>query len=259
MPDKRTHRGPHPRDRETFRHENEPVLGEAVRHLSWLLTRGYAEPSSLKLVGDRFALLERQRLAVRRSCCADQRLATRQATELSADALRAVSIDIDGFNLLTTIEAALGGGVLLKGRDGCVRDMASMHGNYRKVAETTPALELIGNFLQECGVAHAHWWLDRPVSNSGRLKTIMSDLARKHGWDWIIELVPDPDPVLAVSPEIVVTGDSQILDRCARWCSLARAIVETRIDSVWIIDLSDGIFSPRRASPRKTLPPPDPS
>ena len=239
MPDKRTHRGPHPRDGETFRHEIEPVLCEAVRHLSWLLTRGYAEPSSLKLVGDRFALLERQRLAVRRSCCADQQLATRQTTELPTDALTAASIEIDGFNLLTTIEAALAGGVLLKGRDGCLRDMASMYGSYRKVAETTPALELIGNFLQECCISNARWWLDRPVSNSGRLKKIMINLAREHGWDWTIELVPDPDPVLADSPEIVVTADSQILDRCAGWCSLARSIVETRIDTAWIIDFAE--------------------
>ena len=38
--------------------------------------------------------------------------------------------------MLTTIEAALAGGVILAARDGAYRDMASMHGSYRKVAET---------------------------------------------------------------------------------------------------------------------------
>ena len=67
MPDTRRHRGPHPQDAELFASETHPTLREAVNHLSWLLTRGYAERSSLKLVGDRFGLQERQRRAVMRS------------------------------------------------------------------------------------------------------------------------------------------------------------------------------------------------
>ncbi len=54
---------------------------------------------------------------------------------------------VDAFNLITTVEAALAGGVLIKGRDGCLRDMASMHGSYRKVAETIPALHCIGEVM----------------------------------------------------------------------------------------------------------------
>ena len=116
---------------------------------------------------------------------------------------------------------------------------AASGSSMRKVIETIPALELIGNFLSECGVANARWWLDRPVSNSGRLRTIMNDLAHTHGWEWRIELVADPDAVLAESPEIVVSADSLILDRCGRWCSLARAIVESRIESAWLLELDD--------------------
>jgi hypothetical protein len=189
-------------------------------------------------VGDRFRLTDRQRLAVRRSSCSDQQLAARRADEIPSDALAGTTVEIDGFNLLTTIEAALCGGVLLKGRDGCLRDMASMHGSYRKVAETVPALELIGESLAGCGVRGARWWLDRPVSNSGRLRTIMHDLADKRGWNWAIELAADPDSVLAESPEIVISADSLILDRCVRWCSLARTIVESRVNEAWILDVS---------------------
>ena len=47
---------------------------------------------------------------------------------------------IDGYNALTTIESALSGSVILRARDGCYRDMASMHGTYRKVQETVPAI-----------------------------------------------------------------------------------------------------------------------
>jgi len=37
--------------------------------------------------------------------------------------------------------------VILAARDGAYRDMASMHGSYRKVAETLPALELLGRTI----------------------------------------------------------------------------------------------------------------
>src|SRR5688500_10446127 len=53
MPDHRSHRGPHPEDAGLFAPAVHPTLRSAVADLSWLLTRGYADPSALKLVGDR--------------------------------------------------------------------------------------------------------------------------------------------------------------------------------------------------------------
>ncbi|MEE2935698.1 MAG: DUF5616 domain-containing protein [Planctomycetota bacterium] len=34
---------------------------------------------------------------------------------------------MDGYNVLVSVEAAFGGGVILQGQDACYRDMASMH------------------------------------------------------------------------------------------------------------------------------------
>ena len=82
MPDSRKHRGPGPQDPDWFSPEARPDLAEAMSDLSWLLTRGYAEPSSLKLVGDRYRLVERQRVAVLRSACSDESLARRHANRL---------------------------------------------------------------------------------------------------------------------------------------------------------------------------------
>ncbi len=239
MPDTRRHRGPHPHDADLFCSEVHAALREAVGHLSWLLSRGYAATSSLKLVGDRFSLTERQRVAVVRSACSDESLASRECRRLNLTQTQGETVDIDGFNLLTTIEAALSDGVLLRGRDGCVRDMASMHGSYRRVEETRPALILIGETLKASRVGHCQWWLDQPVSNSGRLKTIMSELSVEHGWPWTIDLVPDPDALLRVSTNVIVTADGPVLDECDRWCNLAAAIVRTRVTHAQPIDLRD--------------------
>jgi hypothetical protein len=209
-----------------------------VDHLSWLFSQGYAEASALKLVGDRFGLTERQRRAVLRCSCSDEALTARSERMVPIDQLRGEAVAIDGFNVLTTIEAALAGGVVLAGRDGCWRDMASMHGSYRKVAETRPALELIGACLAARGVTECRWLLDRPVSNSARLRTIMQELAAERGWRWTVELAADPDRELSVSPDIVATADSVILDRCARWCNLAREVLRERVPEANVVRLS---------------------
>jgi hypothetical protein len=144
---------------------------------------------------------------------------------------------LDGYNVLTTVEAALAGGVILAARDGCYRDMASMHGSYRKVAETRPALERIGWVIASLGVSACRWYLDRPVSNSGRLATIIREVAAEGGWAWEVELVADPDSILAESDEIVATADSVILDRCGEWFNLARETVDRHVTEAVVVEL----------------------
>lgn len=110
MPDTRSHRGPHPEDAVLFAHEKWPALQGASADLCWLLDRGYAMRSALTLVGDRYALAQRQRLAVARSTCAASDRDRRLAHQAPVAALRDAELWIDGYNLLITVEAALAGG-----------------------------------------------------------------------------------------------------------------------------------------------------
>lgn len=238
MPDRRQHRGPHPHDRQLFDPQAVPRLQAAVRDLSWLLSRGYAVVSSTKLVGDRYALDARQRLAVVRCACSDSHRARRLAHQVMVCEVAGADLWLDGYNVLTTIEAALAGGVVLVGRDGCFRDMASMHGSYRKVDETLPALELIGEQLQQLSVRGCRWLLDEPVSNSGRLKSIIGQLAAGRGWNHQVELVRDPDAVLIAADVIVASADSQVIDGAQRWFNLVRTTIENHVPGAWVVDLS---------------------
>jgi len=238
MPDKRNHRGPHPADKKLFSEGEISNLLEAIADFSLLLTKGYAQKSALKLVGDRFSLTERQRLAVMRSACSDEQLVSRNRRCVAPENLTNKSVAIDGYNVLITVEAAMSGGVIFKGRDGCFRDLASVHGTYRKVTETIPAVEMIGQFLREAGAGKALWLLDSPVSNSGRLKTLIGELARKNKWDWEIELLLSPDAELKKTELIVASSDSVILDCCGCWVNLAAEIISSRLSSAKVIDLS---------------------
>lgn len=239
MPDRRTHRGQHPDDARLFGPEALAVLGQAAADLALLLTRGYPPDSSLKLVGDHFQLEARQRTAVARATCSDQDQARRKASEIGPERLPGHSLWIDGYNVLTTVEAALAGGILLACRDGTYRDMASMHGSFRKVSETRPAVELLGRATSRLGVSECRWLLDRPVSNSGRLKTLIYELAEQNGWNWQVELVPNPDAVLCETAEIVATADSVILDRTPAWFNLARVTVDQYLPTANIVAFGD--------------------
>jgi len=220
-----------------FSRDAQPVLREAAADLAWLRSRGYAGPGSLKLIGDRYQLTARQRTAISRSACSDAELARRRAHQAGPERLRGSPLRLDGYNVLTTIEAALAGGVILVGRDGTCRDMASMHGSYRKVAETLPALEILGQLTAELGVSGCLWYLDRPVSNSGRLKKIIQAVAARHGWSWQVELVPNPDALLVLGDQIVASADSAVLDRCAAWFNLAREAVARHVPQANLMSL----------------------
>jgi len=238
MPDKRTHRGPHPADEKLFAPKAIGDLRLAVADYSLLLTKGYAQKSALKLVGDRFSLTERQRLAVMRSACSDEQRASRRQRRVEPQNLADGSIAVDGYNVLITVEAAMSGGMIFKGRDGCYRDLASVHGTYRKVIETIPAVQLIGEFLREIGAGEALWLLDSPVSNSGRLKTLIGELAEKNGWNWQVELLLSPDAELKKTDLVVATSDSVVLDKCGSWVNLATEIIEKKLPSARVIDLA---------------------
>jgi hypothetical protein len=233
MPDKRAHRGQHPSDATLFAVDRISNIRQAVADYSLLLSKGYAEKSSLKLVGDRFTLTERQRLAVMRCACSDEQLAGRRSRKIEISDAAGQAIAIDGYNILITIEAAMSGGLIFKGRDGCCKDLASIHGTYHKVSETLPAIKMIGEFLEQRGITELLWLLDSPVSNSGRLKTIL----RKHNPDWQVELVTSPDALLIKSEKIVASSDSVILDKCSRWVDLAGEIIKNRIPEAKIIGL----------------------
>ena len=238
MPDKRTHRGPHPADGKLFARSAISSLLSAVGDYSLLLTKGYAEKSALKLVGDRFSLTERQRIAVMRCACSDEQLVSRNKRLVALEHIAGKYIAIDGYNVLITIEAAMSDGIILKGRDGCLRDLASVHGTYRKVTETIPALKVIGQFLIEIEVGKILWLLDSPVSNSGRLKTLIGELAEKNKWDWNVKLLLSPDAELKKTDLIVASSDSVVLDGCGKWINLATEIIKNKLPSVKVIDLS---------------------
>ncbi len=237
MPDKRKHRGPHPADTQLFAADQLARLRLAAADLSWLYSRGYAEKASLKLVGDRFRLKSRQRLALMRSTCSRQaREARLEKERLPAEAAGEI-FWIDGFNLIITVESALSGGYIFAGKDGCYRDLAGIHGSYKRVTETEHAIRICGEELSRLQPQRVCWLLDKPVSNSGRLLTMLRECAEKNGWPWQIDLHYNPDTVLIKQEGIVISTDGIVLNGAGRWLNFARLLIDGRLPQTNIVNL----------------------
>lgn len=231
-------RGFQEEDYKWFSNEAVAKLRVAQEEIVWLLNRGYKIDVALDFVAGHYQLTARQRIALLRGTASDSQVENRNNKLLPLSLIRDGIIYIDGFNLIINLEVALSGSISILGRDGVIRDLAGLRGTYRLIDKTDKALELIGETLQELKIPEVRFFLDAPVSNSGRLKSRILEYAE--GWKIpvVVELIPNVDNVLS-NLDRVVTGDSVILDECISWFNLLRFIVEDKVEEPWIVDLSD--------------------
>lgn len=230
-------RGKQSSDDKHFASEWHPVFKEAADDMGYLLTRGYAANSALQIVGNRYKLNKRQRTAIMRISASEQAINARQQSMCSAEDLKGSIVDIDGFNILILLESALSGAYILKGRDGTYRDISSVHGSYKRVVQTENAILLIGKALKKTGIQSARWYLDQPVSNSGRLKTKLLEISEIHQFNWQVELDYSPDKVLAESDNIIISSDGWILEQDGRWFNLGALLIENYVEDVNLIEV----------------------
>ena len=230
-------RGKHPNDDKYFCKKWLPIFTEAVDDHSYLLSRGYAANSALQIVGNRYKLNKRQRQAIPRISAPAESIISRKKNACFLKDLKHQTVIIDGFNLLILLESAMSGAFIFKGRDGTYRDIASVHGSYKRVQKTEEAILLIGKILQKQKVKSVKWLLDKPVSNSGRLKSMLLQIAEANHFQWEVELLFNPDKALAESKDIVVSSDGWILDRAERWFNLGKILIEKHLKDVNIFEV----------------------
>ena len=218
-------RGYVPDDERNFSLESIEKLRVASRHVLYLINEGYDLKQASTFVGNHFLLSERQRLAVMRSLATAEQLAMRKAKLLTAAEAAGRDVWIDGFNTVITLEVLKCDSILFSCMDGTVRDLASLRGTYRIIPETEDAVRLLFDSLEEMEIHSATVLLDQPISNSGRLKALMAELASDYPFALDIQIQKDVDREL-YEKENVISSDSIILDRCLSWINLAALCME---------------------------------
>lgn len=236
--EKMVKRGYVPKDQDEFTGEQLRRLQEAAKDTQYLLNRGYPVKNATTFIGNHYRLSERQRLALARSISSRHDIDIRKDKQICRD-MAGMSVYIDGFNTIISLEVALSGSLLLHCSDGTVRDLAGLRGTYRVIDKTEQAIRLILYRLQEWGIAEAVFYLDEPVSNSGRLKMLLLQTAQEYRIQVSVKVIPDVDRVLECLP-CVISGDAIILNRCLSWINLVYPIVK-HLPDVWMIRLLDGI------------------
>ena len=213
-------RGFLPEDERNFSPEAIEKLKTASRHICYLVNEGYDLKQASVFVGNHFLLSERQRLAITRSVGTGQQLAERSGKKAELHDLAGKEVWIDGFNTVITLEVLLSDSLLFLCMDETVRDLASLRGTYRLIPETAQAVRLMLDVLRQAGVKKANILLDKPVSNSGRLKVLIAETAQACcPFALDIQILADVDRAL-YGKEFVITSDSVILDQCLSWVNL---------------------------------------
>ncbi len=230
-----TRRGFDENDQRWFSNEAISKLKTAQKEVQWLLDRGYRQDGAITFVGNHYLLSSRQRLALQRATSTSLQYKKRRSNMLPLEDAKNGCLYIDGFNLIITIEVALSKSIIILGNDGVMRDLAGLRGTYRLIEQTDIALELIGKSFRELSIPGAKFYLDAPVSNSGRLCSRILRHADK--WDIPVEvkLVPNVDAVLRDIGR-VVTSDSVIIDKCISWFNLSRKIIDDYIKDAWVVN-----------------------
>lgn len=185
-----TRRGYSPDDKRDFSDEALPTLRRAGDELYFLLNRGYPVKGASTFVGNHHLLSERQRTALTRVVSAREDIAVRRSKQLHPEAVAGSEVHIDGFNLIITLEVAMSGSPVLRCMDGTFRDLAGLRGTYRLIGKTDAAIRATISRLQSLAVSRAVFWLDAPVSNSGRLKAASQSWRRRRACPWVLSWSP---------------------------------------------------------------------
>lgn len=217
-------RGYSPKDQKEFADESVETLHKAGKDLQYLLNQGYPIKGASVFVGNHYLLSERQRLALVRGISSEESLKIRKAKEIK-DIPPGSIVNIDGFNTIITLEVALSDSLLLKCMDGTIRDLAALRGTYRLIDKTDEAIKLIGKMLEKNKVSKAIFYLDAPVSNSGRLKQRIMELLIDFTFEIQVEVIHNVDTVLE-KLDNVITSDAIILNKCTSWINLNKKIME---------------------------------
>jgi hypothetical protein len=227
-------RGFVPSDKIEFNDKNIIRLKQAQEDICFLLNRGYGIDKVIEFVGNHFLLSARQRLSLKRGLSSYEDVKRREEHRL-VGGYEDSTIHIDGLNIIITLEVALSNSMLLRGMDGTIRDLAGLRGTYKLIDKTDIAIQLIGEKLDKMNPKKVIFYLDSPVSNTGKLKLKILELLDKCNFDLEVLIVPNADVILS-KLSYVVTSDAIILNTCDSWINLAYEIVNEELSNVFYID-----------------------
>jgi len=204
------------------------------QELSYLLDRGYPTKGAATFIGNHHMLSERQRLAIMRAVSSMNDIILRKNKQIPLKELSNAEVHIDAFNTIITLEVALSNSLLLDCMDSTIRDLAGLRGTYHVIDKTEEAVHLLFRQLWYSKVRKVTFYIDSPVSNSGRLKSLIMNASANYPMLTEAIVLHDVDKTLETKP-YVITSDAIILNKCLSWVNLNRVIIKEHIPNAWCV------------------------
>lgn len=201
-------------------------LKSAAGEYMWLLSRGYPQKSSLKMVGDKFMLTRDMRQILYRGITSAER--TKNRMKMIGEVQKGDLVLVDTYNVLFTVNNYLLGKPVFISNDGMLRDAGEMQGRIRNKPVFSRAVELMLDVLKEWVGITFILYLDEPVSYSGRLSIELSKDMVQMEIEGEAIAVRSPDQMLInEKSDAICTSDSAIIDNyTGRIVDLPRYLLE---------------------------------
>ncbi len=200
------------------------MLGEAYRDLKYLLNRGYRKKYALEFVANHYRLTLKERHLLARCVFPDSWIEEVKRKLLQSESLKGLTLAVDGFNVLITLESLVEGkGILCE--DGLVRDL-KYQGKYRLGEKTEELLLKTAEALKELGVDRAVFIYGKNSPRSGVVASMTREALKLAGVRGEVILAKSPDFELKKF-ETVATADRAVVEKSSGVFDLARHVGET--------------------------------
>jgi hypothetical protein len=198
----------------------------AATEYQWMLSHGYPQKTSLKMVGDKFMLSRDMRQVLYRGIAAKDQAFRR--LKMVGLPVKGDLILIDTYNVLFTVNNYLLGKPLFISNDGILRDAGEMRGRIVNKPVFSRSIDLFLQVLKEWEGITFMLYLDEPVSYSGRLAIELSKDMVQMDIEGEALTVKSPDHMLKhENSDGICTSDSAVIDHYfGRIIDLPRYLLE---------------------------------
>jgi hypothetical protein len=200
----------------------------ACRDYFYLLTQGYPERGSLKIVGDRYRLSRDQRSVLYRGISSEKKSGIRNARLVPIS--NNMHLVIDGYNVLFTVLNYRLGRAIFISTDGIVRDAGSLHGKLRDEDIFHECIDDLFTTIVPLHPSRVDIFLDSPVSASQRHH---QELQKRLGDFNLIgecRLVHSADQeIKSFNTGVLVSSDTALIEKTTvPVTDLARSVLEKK-------------------------------
>ncbi len=186
----------------------------AITDYQYLLNRSYPQKSILKIVGDKYKLSGKERSILYRGICSSHQVKNRKQRIYNLKKTDGLIIHIDTYNVLLIIGSYLNGSLVFISNDGFLRDASELHGRKFRKKIMQKAEEAMFEYLQSIKVKELNFYIDEPISFSGKLSNHLQEKLDHLGYYGNASTVKSPDFILKkINEGIIATADSVIIDK----------------------------------------------